>query len=239
MLTLFVFTAALLVEPPAVTGAAPAAQWCGGRRGLIVRAAALCGGSAAAVLSTTAAQADVASMVLKYDSEGRMIDDYIAETQFRTLRQGDASMVILAAWALKEDGSYEDPTLGSAASSVEMRSSATESADTAALGRPERIDLVKTLDLESDLERADLVAAAVRKSDGITFYDFDLALSPKKCNTEMATACLPVKVILLSCAVRAGKLHVARVDANADQWKRTGTALRLLRSSFSVAAGRE
>jgi hypothetical protein len=52
----------------------------------------------------------------------------------------------------------------------------------------------------------------------------------------MATACLPNKVILLSCGVRAGQLHVVRVDASPDQWKRAGTALRLLRSSFSVDA---
>ena len=66
-----------------------------------------------------------------------------------------------------------------------------------------------TLQLEEDWKRADLVAAAVRKADGITFYDFDLALSPLKCDTQMATACLPSKILLLSCGVRDGKIHVA------------------------------
>ena len=47
-----------------------------------------------------------------------------------------------------------------------------------------------SLGLEKDLERADMVAAAKRKSNGITFYDYDLALSPKTCGQEMATACL-------------------------------------------------
>ena len=92
-----------------------------------------------------------------------------------------------------------------------------------------------SLGLEKDLERADMVAAAKRKSNGITFYDYDLALSPKTCGQEMATACLPEKVILLSCGVSGEQLHVIRVDASAAQWKRAGTALRLLRSSFGVA----
>jgi len=213
------------------------------RRGVLVRAAAACGvraASAAGLLSVAApplpAHADVASQILKFDGDGKLLDDYSGETQFRTLRQGAASLQILAAWKLREDGSYEDPTLGSAATGVVMRTIVTDRPETAALGRPEQIDLVRTLELEPELVRADLVAAAVRKSDGVTFYDFDLALSPSKCDTEMATACLPNKVILLSCGVRAGQLHVVRVDASPDQWKRAGTALRLLRSSFSVDA---
>ena len=230
------FLALLVAEAPHGT-AAPRCD----RRGVLVRAAAACGVRAASVaglFSVAApplpAHADVASQILKFDGDGKLLDDYSGETQFRTLRQGAASLQILAAWKLREDGSYEDPTLGSAATDVVMRTIVTDRPETAALGRPEQIDLVRTLELEPELVRADLVAAAVRKSDGVTFYDFDLALSPSKCDTEMATACLPNKVILLSCGVRAGQLHVVRVDASPDQWKRAGTALRLLRSSFTV-----
>ena len=85
-----------------------------------------------------------------------------------------------------------------------------------------------------------MVAAAKRKSQGTTFYDYDLALSPKTCGQEMATACLPTKVILLSAGISGGQpLHVMRIDASAVQWKRAGTALRLLRSSFAVPAAGE
>jgi len=218
--------------------AASSAQY--NRRSLGIRVATACG-SGTAILSAMAlplfpARADVASQVLQFDADGKLLDDYSGETQFRTLRHGATSMRILAAWKLQEDGSYDDPTLGSAAAGIEMRSCATDRVDTAALGRPERMDLIRTLELEPELQRADLVAAAVRKSDGVTFYDFDLALSPKVCGTEMATACLPEKVILLSCAVSAGELYVARVDASAAQWKRAGAALRLLRSSFTINA---
>ena len=94
---------------------------------------------------------------------------------------------------------------------------------------------VKALGLEAELERADMVAAAKRTVDGVLFYEYDLALSPLKCDREMATACLPNKVILLAMCVRDGKLHLLRVDADPVQWKRAGAALRLLRSSFAVA----
>ena len=66
------------------------------------------------------------------------------------------------------------------------------------------------------------------------YYDFDLALAPRKCGFEFATACLPDLVILLSCCVREGFLHVFRIDAGLADWKRGGTALRLLRSTFTV-----
>ena len=67
------------------------------------------------------------------------------------------------------------------------------------------------------------------------YYDFDLALPATSCVAELATACLPVKVILLSCVVRAGQLHVLQVSANPDEWRRAGKALRNLRSTFTVA----
>ena len=67
------------------------------------------------------------------------------------------------------------------------------------------------------------------------YYDFDLALPATNCVPELATACLPSKVVLLSCVVRAGQLHVLQVSASADEWRRAGKALRNLRSTFTVA----
>ena len=201
------------------------------RRGLLQAA-----GGATLVGGSRAAFADVESQILEYDDEGKLISKYEEQTQLRRLREGRASVEVSSAWRGRDDGSYEDPTLGSCASGIVMRASPTVVADTAALGKPERLDLIKTFGLESELARADLVAASKRASGGVTFYDYDLALPPKTCGTEMASACLPVKVVLLSCGVQAGELHVVRVDATADQWKRSGGALRLLRSSFRVDA---
>ena len=166
--------------------------------------------------------ADVESQILRYDENGKLIDDYSDVTQVRVLRSGSASVQLLAAWQAREDGSYTDPTLGSCATSILMSASPTALADTAALGKPERIDLVTVLGLEKELRRADLVAAAVRSSDGITFYDFDLALPALKCAADLATACLPTKVVLISVGIRNGDLHTVRVDATADQWRRSG-----------------
>ena len=49
---------------------------------------------------------------------------------------------MLDAWKLRTDGSYEDPALGSVTSSVSITAVDTEVADTAALGKPERVNLV-------------------------------------------------------------------------------------------------
>ena len=49
---------------------------------------------------------------------------------------------MLGAWKERTDGSYEDPALGSVTSSVSIRAVDTEAPDTAALGKPERVNLV-------------------------------------------------------------------------------------------------
>jgi hypothetical protein len=173
----------------------------------------------------------------EYDEEGKLVNNkgYSEETQFRTIKQGAASIQMLAAWRARDDGSYDDPTTGSAMAGFAMKATPTLLADTAALGRPENLDVVKAFELDPDFKRADLVAAAVRKtSQGITFYDFDLALPAKQCDAQMATVCLPERVVLLSCGICDGQLHTVRADATASQWKNAGRALRLLRSSFSV-----
>ena len=208
-----------------------------GRRGAL----RLLGAAAATGGAPLLARADVgfgANQLPGYDEEGRLIqaNGYSEETAFRKVKAGVASVDVLGAWRELPNGGWEDPTLGSATNAIEMRAKATSKESTKDLGKPEYLDYVKTLELEEDLRRADLVAAAVRKADGITFYDFDLALPAVKCDAELATACLPNKVILLSCGVRDGQLHVMRVEADPGQWKRCGRALRELRSSFSVDA---
>jgi len=80
------------------------------------------------------------------------------------------------------------------------------------------------------------VAAARRTADGVVFYDYDLALPATKCDDTLAAACLPSLVVLLSACVRDRQLHVLRVDASPDEWRRAGKALKALRSTFAVAA---
>ena len=104
------------------------------------------------------------------------------------------------------------------------------------IGRPENLSPVKSLGLEAELVRADMVAAAVRKRDGVVYYDYDLALLAQKCVAELATACLPSKVVLLSAGVRDGALHVLRIDATPEQWRRAGASIKELRSTFEIAA---
>ena len=224
----FIAAAAFLLESPSRVGAGCT------RRALLSHVGGSVAACGAIELFVAPAIADVASQVLQYDSEGRLLDNYSEQTQFRTLRSGRSSVRVLAAWSAREDGSYDDPTLGPVTAGIAMSSTKTAAQNTAALGRPERLDLMRTFGLESELERADLVAAAIRTEGGVTFYDFDLALPAKTCIAELATACLPTRVILLSCGVCDGELYTARIDATADQWKRGGSALRLLRSSFSV-----
>ncbi len=173
-----------------------------------------------------------------FGEDGSLIDskDIALESSTRAVRVGATSVLLPSNWVQGEGGSLRDPVTGSTASAVRIGSVPTELAAISELGRPEQLDLVGALGLERALARADLVAAATRRgADGVTFYDFDLALPATSCANELATACLPTLVVLISAAVRGGKLHVLRVDAAPDQWRRAGQALRTMRSSFAVA----
>jgi hypothetical protein len=68
------------------------------------------------------------------------------------------------------------------------------------------------------------------------YYEYDLAMPAKNCVPELATACLPERVVLLSCAVQEGRLHLLQLDAGPDEWRRSGKALKNMRSSFKVLA---
>ena len=203
------------------------------------RRSALLGGAAA--LTVTLPDSPARAIELPtYDEEGRVINKagYEEETGFRLVSGKDdaaSSVQLLSAWKWEPSGELIDPVQGSTATLLQFSAKVSELQAIKDLGKPENVNVVKALGLEKDLERADMVAAAKRTVDGVLFYEYDLALSPLQCDREMATACLPIKVILLSMCVRDGKLHLVRLDADPVQWKRAGTALRLLRSSFAVA----
>jgi len=172
----------------------------------------------------------------EYDSEGRMIDakGYEEETTMRVLQQGKASVQVLKTWTQSADGTLADPVTGSTASSLTMNAKPSPLSSITDAGKPETISLVSAFGLEPELKRADMVAAAVRKLDGVTYYDYDLALPALDCVPELATACLPSKVVLISCGVRSGALHVLRIDATPDQWRRGGRSIKALRSTFAI-----
>jgi len=207
--------------------------------GLLCRRAVLLGGLSVGLgraRRVSAADGSIESMVLQYDSTGKLVSSYEDETAFRDIRSGSASVRILANWREGNDGSLTDPVQGSAASALRFSASQTAFKKISDLGRAEQLVVQRDLGLPKDLVRADMVAAARRVQDGTEYYDYDLALPAAKCVAELATACLPSMVTLLSCCVKDGQLHVLQVDANPDEWRRAGKALKNLRSTFSVAS---
>mmetsp|Transcript_41977 Transcript_41977/g.132623 ORF Transcript_41977/g.132623 Transcript_41977/m.132623 type:complete len:250 (+) Transcript_41977:52-801(+) len=178
------------------------------------------------------------ALLPQFDSSGALIvgNGYSEETAYRTVRSGPASVEVLKGWVSTDAGGLRDPVTGSAASLVRMSALPTGASSIAELGKPEQLQLVSSLGLEAGLAKADLVAAARRTADGVVFYDYDLALPATKCDDTLAAACLPSLVVLLSACVRDRQLHVLRVDASPDEWRRAGKALKALRSTFAVAA---
>jgi hypothetical protein len=173
-----------------------------------------------------------------FDEDGSIIDDsgYSTKVLKTTVRQGAASVQVLKAWEKLPDGGLKDPVTGTTAKSISFVAHQTDFGSIADAGKPENVKLVRTLGLEAELERADLVAAAKRTDSGVLYYEFDLALPAKVCSAELATTCLPSLVVLLAACVRDGQLHVLRIDAMPDQWRRAGSALKALRTTFTVDA---
>ena len=178
--------------------------------------------------------------VLQFDEEGKLIEGQGVqeETSFRTVRAGAANAQLLDEWrwASPGDGSLSDPLSGQLALTLQFAALPTTAASITDLGKPENLPVVRALGLDPELERADMVAAALRTSGGTTFYEYDLALPATKCDAEMATVCLPSKIVLLSSCVRDATLHVIRVEADIRQWKLAGKALKRIRSSVAVDA---
>ena len=179
-----------------------------------------------------------AAALPEYDEEGRLINAKGTEltTTTRAVQQGKASVQVLKGWVQSSEGAWADPVTGSTASSLVMTSQPSSLSSIKDAGRPETLTLVSALSLPSELARADMVAAAVRTADGVTYYEYDLALPATKCVAELATACLPTKVVLLSAGVREGALHVLRIEASPDEWRRAGRSIKELRSTFAVDA---
>eukprot|EP00308_Calcidiscus_leptoporus_P009979 CAMPEP_0119357086 /NCGR_PEP_ID=MMETSP1334-20130426/5544_1 /TAXON_ID=127549 /ORGANISM="Calcidiscus leptoporus, Strain RCC1130" /LENGTH=255 /DNA_ID=CAMNT_0007371261 /DNA_START=6 /DNA_END=773 /DNA_ORIENTATION=+ len=172
----------------------------------------------------------------QFDAEGKLLTAYDEETDFQVIRSGAASVRILSGWTQGADSSLADPVMGAAASRLAFSKTPTSLANISELGRAEQVQVTSAFGLDSELVRADMVAASKRLADGVLYYEYDLALPAKECVPELATACLPQQVTLLSCCVRDKVLHVLQVDISPSQWRRAGQALKNLRSTFVVQA---
>ena len=204
------------------------------------RRSALLGGAAALTVTLPNSPARAVELPT-YDEEGRVINKagYEEETGFRSVSGKDdaaSSVQLLSSWKWEPSGELIDPVQGSTATLLQFSAKASELQGIKDLGKPENLPVVRALGLDPELERADMVAAALRTSGGTTFYEYDLALPATKCDAEMATVCLPSKIVLLSSCVRDATLHVIRVEADIRQWKLAGKALKRIRSSFAVDA---
>jgi hypothetical protein len=124
------------------------------------------------------------------------------------------------------------------ASTIVSTSQPTALSSIEGLGKIERLDAAKSLDLPI-LKGADLIAAAVRREpDGGVFYSWDLALAPSVCaaGDEFggALGCSYDRIFLVSATVQDGKIHTFLLQATAQEWKGRSNTLRALRNSFAV-----
>jgi hypothetical protein len=166
---------------------------------------------------------------------------------FRQVRGSNSSFMVPDVWkeptvdlAGTKPGPWIDTVNGPIAESIAVSTCPTDLTSLDQLGQVSALPL-KRIGFD-DLARADLVAAVRRQGsgDGVNetpYFDYDLAVSPQSCARDQEIvpgACLPTRVVLLSCAVRAGQLHALRIEVSPDQWRKAGTTLRNVRSSFTV-----
>uniref|UniRef100_A0A7S2MUX6 PsbP C-terminal domain-containing protein n=1 Tax=Helicotheca tamesis TaxID=374047 RepID=A0A7S2MUX6_9STRA len=88
--------------------------------------------------------------------------------------------------------------------------------------------------------KADLISG--RKStpeEEETYYEFDLAVAPETCPSKSADNlglgfCPYDSVLLASAIVKDGRMYVCTVECSKEQWKRSSSDLKRVRSSFRV-----
>ena len=145
-----------------------------GTRRAVLQTASLAAAGQAVFLQPALASAEPPSespgvVLPTFDADGKLVqaNGYSEETAFRTVTAGVTSYTMLGKWVDRPDGGFNDPLLGKVATSLVITEQETSAKTIVDLGKPEQLPLVPTLRLDADLERADLVAAAVRKADGL------------------------------------------------------------------------
>jgi len=116
------------------------------------------------------------------------------------------------------------------------------------LTKATRIGVAKALDVPidgcdflQDLKNADLIGGRTRVAgeDGQKYYEFDMAVAPKTCDTDDEANlglgfCPYESIYLLSATIVEDRLYVICVESDKMEWKRANADLRRVRSSFQV-----
>lgn len=111
------------------------------------------------------------------------------------------------------------------------------------LDKASRVGVYKSLQLSDDfilLNKADLIGGRIiNKKDGQKYYEYDMALAPSTCNSEspenLGLGFCPYETIyLLSSTIVNERLYVFIEECKKDQWKRSNSELKTIRSSFIV-----
>jgi hypothetical protein len=99
----------------------------------------------------------------------------------------------------------------------------------------------KALNVADDLKEvrsADLVGGKTAMRNGLKFYEFDMAVAPATCDASKENLglgfCPYERIYLLSSTVLDDRLYVFALTCNKDEWIRSSSDLRRVRSSFIV-----
>ena len=89
--------------------------------------------------------------------------------------------------------------------------------------------------------KADLISGRRSNRDGITYYEYDLAVAPASCASgskeDLGLGFCPYdSIVLLSAAVVDGRMYGIMVECDRDEWKKGNADLKRVRSSFRVDA---
>lgn len=93
-------------------------------------------------------------------------------------------------------------------------------------------------DTLQDIRGADLIGGKASVREGKKYFDFDMALAPKQCESSTDNLglgfCPYDTIYLLSSTVVNNQMYVFALKCNKEEWKRSNGDLRKVRSSFQV-----
>ena len=120
-------------------------------------------------------------------------------------------------------------------------------AEVKTLDKASTIGVAKALGIETlpeynpSILKADLISGRRANRDGITYYEYDLAVAPASCASgskeDLGLGFCPYdSIVLLSAAVVDGRMYGIMVECDRDEWKKGNADLKRVRSSFRVDA---
>ena len=117
------------------------------------------------------------------------------------------------------------------------------SASISELEKASMVGVGKTLGLsDKRFLKADLIGGRKREDGDTQYFDFDIAVAPPTCTSNdkenLGLGFCPYdSIVLLSATVtKDAKMCVFSLECNKDEWKRSNSDLKLIRSSFKVEA---